>query len=81
MENTVNDVQVPIVEAQEDVSAQIGGTEVQRCLIIRIVKTLGSQQDMTEDLILRIQEVNVARCNKKPVRLFRNANNSSYNIS
>lgn len=29
MENTVNDVQVPIVEAQEDVSAQIGGTEVQ----------------------------------------------------
>ena len=40
----------------------VGGPEIQRHGLIRIVKTLGRQKNMAENFVLRIQEVNISRC-------------------
>ena len=39
----------------------VRGAEVQRHILIRVGKSLGTQKDMAEDLVLRIHEVHVAR--------------------
>ncbi len=38
----------------------VGGVEIQGHILVRVVKALGGQQDVAEDLVLRVQEMDVA---------------------
>ena len=58
----------------------LGGAQEQRCLLIRVVKTFSGHDDAAVDLVLRIHEVDVARCHNRLMELLAEFNNAPVDL-
>ena len=58
----------------------LGSAQEQRCLLIRVVKTFSGHDDAAVDLVLRIHEVDVARCHNRLMELLAEFNNAPVDL-
>ena len=59
----------------------VRGTEIQGVRLVRIIKALGCQQDMAENLVFRIEEMNIAGSNHRFPQFLAQPNHGTIQIS